>query len=125
MTSSDPTFALLAAGREADRSAPRPTEWEVTDGRIRARWVAPERHHVTLRIMQIDGRWVAMPSGTLDRSTLILLTHATTWAGVVLEQMAAHEERANSSPFNDNEAREAAKAVARAFNKENNHAPSV
>lgn len=87
MNNFDPTFALLAAGREADRRAPRPTEWEVASGRIRARWVAPERHHLTLRIMQVDGRWVAMPSGTLDRSTLILLTHATTWAGVVLEQM--------------------------------------
>ena len=106
--------ALSIAAEYASGRAPAPDEWDVVSTPaatfLRARWVAPERHHLTLRIMQVDGRWVAMPSGTLDRSTLILLTHATTWAGVVLEQMAAHEERANSSPFNDNEAREAAEA---------------
>ncbi len=101
--STGPTLALLEAGREADRRAPRPTEWEVCDGRIRARWVAAERHHITLRIMQVDGRWVAMPSGALDRHTLILLTHATTWAGLVLERLSKHDECVRQRLTDDND----------------------
>jgi len=98
--------SLSTAARCANGRAPAPDEWDVllmgytsANTFLRARWMATERHHITLRIMQVDGRWVAMPSGTLDRSTLILLTHATTWAGVVLDLLAAHEERA-SSPLN-------------------------
>lgn len=122
--STGPTLALLQAGREADRRAPRPTEWEVCDGRLRARWLGPNACHCTVRILKVDGRWVAMSTARLDQFTFILTTHAATWASVVLDLLAAHEERA-SGPLDDNDAREAAEAVFPAFYEESHNVPPV
>lgn len=125
--------ALADAARYAHRRAPAPDEWDVTlmgphsaTTFLRARWTGSDRYSVTLRIVrtQVTGQWVATPSGQIDRSTLILLTHATTWAGVVLEKLAAHGERAALRLFNDDDARNAAEAVFRTF-EENENADAV
>lgn len=82
------TTRMLGAVAHANHRAPRPTAVEVHNGRIRARWVVGD-HHVTVRLAQVDDRWVAMPSGKLEKSNLILLTHAATWAGVALAFLEA------------------------------------